>query len=230
MSYNKLKTSSELGQAVQSHLESLGLHTPMVPSTLTEDEKISKITESMVDVMTVLGLDLTDDSLQDTPHRVAKMFVREIFWGLDPEAFPKCTAVENKMTRGASDTFVMEKGVTVNSTCEHHLLPILGGCSIAYVPGKTVLGLSKMNRIAEYFSKRPQVQERLTFQIKETLAFILGTQDVAVYIDAAHTCVSTRGVEDPGSSTVTLATGGVFSDPNSSARAEFLAIARTAAK
>jgi len=225
MSYNKLKCDSALGALVQKHLESLQLHTPMVESPLSEQQKIDAIKPLMHDIMAVLGLDLTDDSLADTPHRVAKMFVREIFWGLDPAAFPKCTTVNNKMTRG--NEFVLEKNVSVNSTCEHHFLPILGGCCIAYVPQDKVLGLSKLNRVAEYFSKRPQVQERLTSQIREALAFILGTDDVIVYIDAKHTCVSTRGVEDVGSSTVTMSAGGIFNTPESSIRSEFLAIARS---
>ncbi len=228
MAYNKIKCDAELGLRVQKYLKSKKLHTPMVDSTLTEQEKIDSIKPLMRTVLEVLGLDLNDDSLQDTPHRIAKMFVREIFWGLDPEAFPKCTTVDNKMTRGKE--FVLEKNVSVSSTCEHHFLPIMGGCCVAYIPGDKVLGLSKMNRVVEYFSKRPQVQERLTSQIREALSFILDTDDVIVYIDASHTCVSTRGVEDTGSSTVTLSGGGVFNDEISPARSEFLAIARSGMK
>lgn len=228
MSYDKAKANSELGQMVEAHLRKLNLHTPTIESNLTAEEKIEKITGLMTNVLETLGLDLTDDSLCDTPRRVAKMYVNEIFYGLDPNAFPKATAVENKMTCGKS--FVLERGINVSSTCEHHLLPILGKAAVAYIPekGGKVIGLSKMNRIVEYFSKRPQVQERLTFQIKEAMSAILETEDVAVYIDAKHTCVSTRGVEDTGSSTVTLATGGAFDDAGSPVRAEFLAEARKA--
>lgn len=228
MSYNKTKANPTLGLAVETHLRELNLHTPTVANDLTSEQKVEKITELMTEVMNVLGLDLNDDSLQDTPRRVAKMYVNEIFYGLDPEAFPKATAVENKMTCGKS--FVLERGINVSSTCEHHFLPILGKAAVAYIPekGGKVIGLSKMNRIVEYFSKRPQVQERLTFQIKEAMCHILETDNVAVYIDAKHTCVSTRGVEDTGSSTVTLATGGLFQEMDSPVRAEFLAEARKA--
>lgn len=228
MSYDKSKANPELGLMVEEHLRKLNLHTPTVKSDLTSQEKVEKITSLMTEVLNTLGLDLTDDSLQDTPRRVAKMYVNEIFYGLDPEAFPKATAVENKMTCGKS--FVLERGINVSSTCEHHLLPILGKAAVAYIPekGGKVIGLSKMNRIVEYFSKRPQVQERLTFQIKEAMSAILETDNVAVYIDAKHTCVSTRGVEDTGSSTVTLATGGSFDDAGSPVRSEFLAEARKA--
>lgn len=226
MSYDKAKANSELGQMVETHLRNMNLHTPTVESNLTAEEKIEKITGHMTEVLETLGLDLTDDSLCDTPRRVAKMYVNEIFYGLDPNAFPKATTVENKMTCGKS--FVLERGINVSSTCEHHLLPILGKAAVAYIPekGGKVIGLSKMNRIVEYFSKRPQVQERLTFQIKEAMSAILETENVAVYIDAKHTCVSTRGVEDTGSSTVTLATGGLFDNAESAIRSEFLAEAR----
>ena len=228
MSYDKAKANPSLGLEVQKHLQSMNLHTPTISTDLTSEEKVEKITGLMTQVLETLGLDLTDDSLMDTPRRVAKMYVNEIFYGLDPEAFPKATAVINKMTNGSS--FVLERQINVSSTCEHHLLPILGKAAVAYIPkkGGKVIGLSKMNRIVEYFSKRPQVQERLTFQIKEAMCQILETDDVAVYMDAKHTCVSTRGVEDTGSSTVTLATGGAFDEPTSAVRAEFLAEARKA--
>ncbi len=225
MSYDKSKAHAELGHQVQTRLVELGLQTPTIENNLSSEEKIEKIQGLMTQVLETLGLDLTDDSLQDTPRRVAKMYVNEIFQGLDIEAFPKATAVINKMTNGKS--FVLERQINVSSTCEHHFLPILGKAAIAYIPekGGKVIGLSKMNRIVKYFSKRPQVQERLNFQIKEAMVEILGTENVAVYIDAKHTCVSTRGVEDTGSSTVTLACGGMF-DTNHEIRAEFLAEAR----
>lgn len=220
------KRNESLGVEVEKHLRSLNIHTPTIENeytNLSHDEKISIIEKNLEVIMDVLGLDRRDDSLQETPNRVAKMYVKEIFSGLDIKNFPKCTTVENKMTSGKE--FVLERKINVSSTCEHHLLPILGYATVAYIPNKKVLGLSKLNRIVKYFSKRPQVQERLTVQIKEALCAILDTKDVAVYIDAKHTCVSTRGVEDIDSSTVTLAAGGVF-DTNDVLRGEFLAEAR----
>jgi GTP cyclohydrolase I len=174
--------------------------------------------------MNILGLDLTDDSLEETPKRVAKMFVKELFWGLDPDKFPKCTAVENKMDY--RNSFVLEKSVTVHSSCEHHFVTIDGLATVAYIPHNKVLGLSKINRIVQYFSKRPQIQERLTEQVAETIALIAETPDVAVYIDAVHYCVKSRGIQDVNSSTVTCATRGRFAEPDSEVRREFLAICR----
>jgi len=172
--------------------------------------------------MNTLGLDLTDDSLIDTPKRVAKMYVNEIFWGMDYKAFPKCTAVSNKMEY---DEMVVERGINVQSNCEHHFVVIDGVATVGYIPSRKVLGLSKMNRIVEYFSKRPQIQERLTEQIYHALSYILDTDHIAVLIDAQHFCVKSRGVEDVGSSTVTSKLGGVFrKDPM--VRAEFMALAR----
>ena len=174
--------------------------------------------------MEILGLDLNDDSLEDTPKRVAKMYVNEIFWGLDYTKFPKCTAIENKMDY--RNSFVCEKNVNVQSNCEHHFVVIDGVATVAYIPHAKVLGLSKLNRIVEFFAKRPQVQERLTEQICETISFIAETDDVAVYIDAQHYCVKSRGIQDTGSSTVTLSTRGKFSEADSEVRREFLNIAR----
>jgi GTP cyclohydrolase I len=172
--------------------------------------------------MNILGLDLTDDSLADTPNRVAKMYVNEIFYGLDYENFPKCTAVDNKMKY---DEMVVEKNINVQSNCEHHFVVIDGVATVGYIPEDKVLGLSKMNRIVEYFAKRPQIQERLTSQIFHAMSYILGTENVAVTIDATHYCVKSRGVEDTGSSTVTSHLGGAFkTDP--ALRQEFLALAR----
>lgn len=221
ISFNKNKCDPALGLAVQAHLETMGLQTPMVPNTLSIKQKVSKIEKHMTGIMEALGLDLTDDSLIETPLRVAKMYCSEIFWGLDPENFPKCTAVENKMQY---DEMVVERGVSVQSNCEHHFVIIDGLATVAYLPNKKVLGLSKINRVVEYFSKRPQIQERLTSQIAAALAFILETEDVAVVINAQHYCVKSRGVEDTGSSTITSHLGGKFrTDPM--VRAEFLAIA-----
>ena len=188
--------------------------------------KIELIESHFKGIMETLGLDLSDDSLIDTPKRVAKMYVNEIFWGLDYEAFPKCTTVDNKMKY---NEMVCERNINVQSNCEHHFVVIDGLATVAYVPKDKVLGLSKINRIVEYFSKRPQIQERLTEQIFHTLQFILDTEDVAVMIDAQHYCVKSRGVEDTGSSTVTTRLGGGFkSDP--AARNEFLSIARMGKK
>jgi GTP cyclohydrolase IA len=222
MSYNKTKTDPELGQQVHQHLVKMGVETPVTPNNLDRKEKISIIESHMQSIMETLGLDLTDDSLIETPKRVARMYVNEIFWGLDYEAFPKCTAVDNKMKY---NEMVCERNINVQSNCEHHFVVIDGLATVAYVPNQKVLGLSKINRIVEYFSKRPQIQERLTEQIFHTLQFILETEDVAVMIDAKHYCVASRGVEDTGSSTVTSKLGGGFkSDP--AARAEFYQLAR----
>jgi GTP cyclohydrolase I len=185
-------------------------------------EKIDIIEKNFESIMTTLGLDLTDDSLMDTPKRVAKMYVNEIFWGLDYEAFPKCTAVSNKMQY---DEMVVERCINVQSNCEHHLVVIDGFATVGYIPSRKVLGLSKMNRIVEYFSKRPQIQERLTEQVWHALEYILETDNIAVVVDAQHFCVKSRGVEDVGSSTVTSKLGGMFrKDPT--VRAEFMALSR----
>jgi GTP cyclohydrolase I len=200
----------------------MGVETPMKPNNLDRKAKIDKIQMHMTAIMETLGLDLTDDSLAETPNRWAKMATNEIFWGLDYDAFPKCTAVDNKMKY---DEMVVERGVAVYSNCEHHILPIVGKATVAYVPNKKVLGLSKINRVVEYFSKRPQIQERLTEQIYHALQFILETDDIAVMIEAEHLCVSSRGVEDTGSSTVTSKLGGGFKS-DVAARNEFYQIAR----
>jgi GTP cyclohydrolase I len=222
MSFNKTKTDPELGQKVHEHLVACGVETPIVNNKLSRTDKISIIEQKFTDIMNTLGLDLTDDSLIETPKRVAKMYVGEIFWGLDYNAFPKCTAIENKM---GYDEMVVERNINVASNCEHHFVVIDGFATVGYIPNKKVLGLSKLNRVVEYFSKRPQVQERLTEQVYHALQYILETDDIAVYIDARHYCVKARGVEDVNSSTVTSKLGGVFkSDP--ATRSEFLEIAR----
>jgi len=222
MSYNKTKTDPELGQKVHEHLVKMGVETPTFQNSLDRKDKIDEIEKSFKHIMQVLGLDLDDDSLAETPKRVAKMYVNEIFWGLDYEAFPKCTTVDNKMKY---NEMVVERNVNVQSNCEHHFVVIDGLATVAYVPRQRVLGLSKINRIVEYFSKRPQIQERLTEQVFHALCFILETDDVAVMIDAQHYCVKSRGVEDTGSSTVTVRLGGGFkTDPE--VRNEFYQIAR----
>lgn len=223
MSLNKQKTDPELGLKIREHLVSVGLETPLNPdNNLSTKVKISRIEKQFTKIMETLGLDLEDDSLMDTPKRVAKMYVNEIFYGLDYENFPKCTAVDNKMKY---DEMVVEKNINVQSNCEHHFVVIDGLATVAYIPTNKVLGLSKMNRIVEYFAKRPQIQERLTSQIFHAMSFILETDNVAVTIDATHYCVKSRGVEDTGSSTVTSHLGGAFkTDP--ALRQEFLALAR----
>ena len=226
MSFNKTKTDPELGLKVHEHLVKMGVETPTIPNGLSRTDKIDIIEAKFTDIMKALGLDLADDSLIETPKRVAKMMVGETMWGLDYEAFPKCTTVNNKMQY---NEMVVERNVNVQSNCEHHFVVIDGLATVAYVPKQKVLGLSKINRIVEYFSKRPQIQERLTEQIFHTLQFILQTEDVAVMIDAQHYCVKSRGVEDTGSSTVTCRLGGGFkSDP--AARQEFLQIANKGCK
>ena len=222
MSFNKTKTDPELGLKVHEYLVKMGVETPTNPNGLNRTDKIEIIETHMKKIMETLGLDLSDDSLTETPKRVAKMYVNEIFWGLDYEAFPKCTTVDNKMKY---NEMVVERNVNVQSNCEHHFVIIDGLATVGYVPKDKVLGLSKINRIVEYFSKRPQIQERLTEQIFHTLQFILDTEDVAVMIDAQHYCVKSRGVEDTGSSTVTTRLGGGFKT-DMAARNEFYQIAR----
>ena len=184
---------------------------------LTSEEKIEIIKDDVRHIMETLGLDLTDDSLNGTPNRVAKMFVKELFGGLDPKKKPSASTFENKYKYGE---MLVEKNITVYSTCEHHLLPIVGKAHIAYISAGTVVGLSKMNRIVDYFAKRPQVQERLTIQIVKELQAVLNTQDVACVIDAKHLCVNSRGIRDVDSSTVTSEFGGKFKEK--ATRREFL--------
>ncbi|CAM0049994.1 GTP cyclohydrolase [Vibrio phage F86] len=219
---DRKKTNPELGAQVEAHLKSIGMHTPTVNNGLTDEQKRDILEEKFTEIMTTLGLDLSDDSLQDTPNRWAKMMVNDLMAGLSPDLFPKCTAVDNKMNY---DQMVCEKGISVLSQCEHHIQTIDGFATVAYIPKQKVLGLSKMNRIVEYFSRRPQIQERLTVQIAEALKFILETDDVAVLLDCKHYCVKARGVEDSGSSTVTSHLGGAFRN-EADARAEFMSLSR----
>lgn len=184
---------------------------------LEDKEKILRIKENVREIMLTLGLDLEDDSLKGTPNRVAKMFVNEIFGGLHPDRKPKASTFENKYKYGE---MLVEKNITLYSTCEHHLLPIVGRAHVAYISNGTVVGLSKMNRIVDYFAKRPQVQERLNIQIVRELQKVLGTDDVACVIDAKHLCVNSRGIRDIESSTVTAEYGGKFKEE--AVRREFL--------
>ena len=222
------KANAILGQEIKDHLIKMGVETPMTDvanKNDASDKTIKKeiIADAFSRIMEELGLDLNDDSLMETPTRLAKMYVDELYWGLDYNNFPKCTAIENKM---GYDEMVLEKNVTVLSTCEHHFVTIDGLAAIAYIPNKKVIGLSKLNRIVEFFSKRPQVQERLTEQIYHTLTYILGTEDVAVVIDAVHFCVRSRGVRDYNSSTITSKLGGRFKS-NPALRAEFLSLSKS---
>lgn len=184
---------------------------------LSDDEKIALIDKDVVNILQTLGIDLTDDSLKGTPHRVAKMFVKELFGGLNPKNKPKASTFENNYKYGE---MLVEKNIVLYSTCEHHLLPIIGRAHLAYISNGRVIGLSKMNRIVEHYSKRPQVQERLTMQIVQEMQIALGTQDVACVIDAKHLCVNSRGIKDIDSSTVTSEFGGKFKEEQT--RREFL--------
>jgi GTP cyclohydrolase IA len=184
---------------------------------LTDDTKIELIKKDVENILNTLGMDLTDDSLKGTPNRVAKMFVKEIFGGLNPSKKPSSSTFKNNYKYGE---MLVEKNITLYSTCEHHLLPIVGRAHVAYISNGTVVGLSKMNRIVDYFAKRPQVQERLTMQIVQELQKVLNTEDVACVIDAKHLCVNSRGIRDIESSTVTSEFGGKFKEEK--ARNEFL--------
>lgn len=184
---------------------------------LSDDQKIEAIKKDVENILFTLGMDLDDDSIKGTPNRVAKMFVKEIFGGLHPNRKPSSSTFENHYKYGE---MLVEKNITLYSTCEHHLLPIIGKAHVAYISSGKVIGLSKMNRIVDYFAKRPQVQERLTMQIVEELQKVLKTEDVACVIDAKHLCVNSRGIRDIESSTVTAEYGGQFK--NESKRREFL--------
>lgn len=224
MSFQKTKVDSTLGRQVNQHLESIGLQTPTTALLGVDASKKIEIIEShLTEVWKTLGMDLNDDSLTETPKRIAKMMVLENYWGLLPENFPKCTTISNKMK---FDEMVLERNISVMSNCEHHGVVIDGVAHVAYIPGDKVLGLSKLNRIVEYFSKRPQVQERLTAQIYHALSFILGTENVAVVIDAEHYCVKSRGVEDTNSHTFTSYLGGVFKH-DAATRAEYMQLVRS---
>ena len=207
---DKTKTDSVLGASVNEMLLELGVETPMVGLTpLTSEDKYASIKDAVFDIMQCLGLDTEDDSLARTPHRIAKMFLDELFWGLDYDNFPKITTIENKMQY---NSLLMERHIKVHSMCEHHFVPIIGEAFIAYLPNERVIGLSKINRVVEFFCRRPQVQERLCEQIFHTLRYILGTESVAVLIRAEHSCVKVRGIEDINSDTQTCRFSGAFNE------------------
>ncbi len=203
---------------VREALRERGLETPLIPSALTADEKRAKIERCMREIMETLGLDLNDDSLYKTPKRVGRMFVDELFSGLDYANFPDITLIDNKIR---CDEMIKVKDITFTSTCEHHFVVIDGTAKVAYMPADKIIGLSKINRIVQFFGRRPQVQERLTQQIFVALQTLLNTRNVAVSITAVHYCVKARGVKDPTSCTTTTALGGHFKN-NPSSRHEFL--------
>lgn len=218
MALDKTKTNPYLGCWVHENLVKNGVETPIIENkSLRYADKLAKIQDCVHTIMGTLGLDLKDDSLNETPKRIAKMYLNEIFWGLDYNNFPKITTIENKM---GYENMLIERHIRVSSTCEHHFIPMMGEAFIAYLPSKKVIGLSKINRIVEFFSRRPQVQERLTEQIFYTLCLLLETQNVAVLIKAEHTCVKLRGVEDINSDTITSRLGGYFLE-GASLRNEF---------
>ena len=216
MQIEKLKTNKKdtklngftIEDIGDDHLHT-GLETPMKADAfkLSDSEKKDRIAILFEEIMDVMGLDLTDDSLQGTPKRVAKMYIDEIFSGLNPENKPKVALFDNKYQY---NQMLVEKNITFYSNCEHHFVPIIGKAHVAYISSGKVIGLSKLNRIVQYYAKRPQVQERLTNQIANELKFILDTEDVAVIIDAKHLCVSSRGIKDDTSSTTTVYYGGKF--------------------
>ena len=210
---------SDEARLVRDTLVEHGLETPMIDNGLSAEEKYRRIEALMREVVETLGLDLSDDSLAETPHRIAKMYVDEIFSGLDYSKFPKISVIDNKM---GVEEMVKIDDIAVVSTCEHHFVTIDGAARVAYIPGDKIIGLSKINRIVRFFAQRPQVQERLTQQVLVALQALLETDDVAVTIDATHYCVKSRGVMDVNSRTQTTALGGAFkADPRT--RSEFLA-------
>ena len=216
MKYDKFFEDLEL---IDSDHKNFSIETPLRNDAfeLSDEEKISIIEKNVKEILYTLGMDMNDDSLKGTPKRVAKAYVNEIFGGLNPENMPKSSTFNNKYQYSE---MLVEKNITVFSTCEHHLLPIYGKAHVAYFSNDCVIGLSKMNRIVDYFSKRPQVQERLTIQIVKALQEILNTDDVACVIDAKHMCVNSRGIKDKDCSTVTGEFGGKFKDQN--VKREFL--------
>lgn len=224
MSLDISKVDPILGKEIFDYLSSKGVETPRQLNGCDDSKKIAEIEPAIRSIMQTLGLNLEDDSLCKTPERVAKMFVQEMFWGLSPKYFPKITAVANKM---GYDEMVIERNINVKSTCEHHLVMIDGYAHVAYIPNERVLGLSKLNRVVEYFARRPQIQERLTEQIYYTLEYILQTPDIAVMINAKHYCVKARGIQDINSDTITSKLGGCFKEDPAS-RQEFLSLVRDA--
>jgi GTP cyclohydrolase I len=214
----ELAISNE-ARLVRQALIERGLETPLIHNGLSRDEKYERIKANFAEIAETLGLDLTDDSLQETPHRIAKMYVDEVFSGLDYAHFPKVSLIDNKM--GVEEMVKIDE-IGFVSTCEHHFVTIDGMAKVAYIPGERIIGLSKINRIVRFFAQRPQVQERLTQQILVALQTLLGTDDVAVTMDATHYCVKSRGVMDVNSRTQTTALGGAFKE-DSRTRSEFIA-------
>ncbi|MFM2608204.1 GTP cyclohydrolase I FolE [Vibrio chagasii] len=205
-------------EKVREALLGKGLETPMTSSEMNNGQKYNRIKGLLTEVVSTLGLDLTDDSLAETPHRIAKMYVHEIFSGLDYNNFPKISVIDNKMS---VDEMVKVSDIDLTSTCEHHFITIDGLAQVAYIPKSKILGLSKINRIVRFFAQRPQVQERLTQQILVAIQTLVETENVAVTIKATHYCVKSRGVMDANSETTTTALGGSFKT-NPQTRAEFL--------
>lgn len=203
--------NDELNDEIGNNHISTSINNPLRNDAfaLSDDQKIELIKKDVEHILETLGIDLSDDSLKGTPNRVAKMFVKEIFGGLNPNKKPSSSTFENNYKYGE---MLVEKNITLYSTCEHHLLPIVGRAHVAYISNGTVVGLSKMNRIVDYYAKRPQVQERLTMQIVQELQRVLNTEDVACIIDAKHLCVNSRGIRDIESSTVTSEFGGKFKE------------------
>ncbi len=193
---------------------------PIWKNDLLDEEKHKKIMEHFQGILETLGLDPKDESIQRTPHRVAQMYIKELFSGLDPKNFPKVTVVENSMHY---DQMIIVKNINMLSICEHHFLPIQGRAQVAYIPKNRVIGLSKINRIVRYFARRPQIQERLSMQVGDCLSYVLDTEDVAVYIEGKHFCVVARGIEDINSVTATSDLRGAFKT-NSETRSEFLRV------
>ena len=204
--------------AVRDQLIEKGLETPTIDNTMSQEQRYERIKGLMTEVLSTLGLNLEDDSLQETPHRIAKMYVYEVFSGLDYQNFPDIAMIDNKMK---VEEMIKVRDISVLSSCEHHFVTIDGSAKVAYIPNKKIIGLSKINRLVRFFSQRPQVQERLTQQILIALQILLETDNVAISINATHYCVKSRGVMDVNSQTETTALGGIFKS-NERTRAEFL--------
>lgn len=221
------KTNPELGLKVKEHLKSKGLLNIEADNDFSREERINILEDKFKSIISVLGLNINDGNLRETPRRLAKLYVNELFGGLDWSKFPKCTSVDNEFVR--YDSFVLVKDIRIVSVCSHHFMPFFGvknnvfgpGCNIAYIPNKKVLGLSKLSRIVNFLGSRPNTQETLTAQIAETISFIAETEDVAVNINANHTCMSLRGANDGTANTETLFCKGRFLS-NSQLRQEFL--------
>ena len=216
-----MKTDRKLGYEVKRYLIKKGVETPIIDVKLGRDEKIDLIRANMRTIIEVLGLDTTDDSISGSAERVAKMYIDELCSGLDYGNFPACTVFDNKM---GYDQMVLQKDITFHSMCEHHFVNFHGLAQVGYIPNGNVVGLSKLNRVVNFFARRPQVQERLNEQIFYALEYILGTSDIAVLMQAEHLCVKSRGIHDQNSGMTTSKLGGRFFDV-SKLRSEFLTLA-----